>query len=114
MHSQNQRPIPFQGDLRNLPEALAPLKALPNWVCWRFTWKVDKTGKGSWTKPPYQPNNPTRHAKNNDPKTWGSYEQALTASRRASPKDRTSLTASASVYSAPSTPRSTLTTVVTL
>ena len=71
------RPVPFQGDLRNLPEALAPLKKLPNWVCWRLEWRVDKRGLGKWTKPPLQPKNPTSYAKNNDPSTWGTYEQAL-------------------------------------
>ena len=45
MHAQPERPVPFQGDLRNLPEALAPLKALPNWVCWRFEWKVRQEGR---------------------------------------------------------------------
>ena len=71
------RPVPFQGDLRNLPDALAPLKELPNWVCWRWEWKVNKKGGGKWDKPPFRPNNPTSYAKNNDPSTWGTYEQAL-------------------------------------
>ena len=79
MHGQTERPVPFQGDLRNLPEALDPLKELPNWVCWKFVWKVDKKGVGKWTKPPYQPRIPRLLAKNNDPSTWGSYEQALAA-----------------------------------
>ena len=56
MHG-TERPVPFQGDLRNLPEALAPLKKMPNWVCWRWEWRVDKKG-GKWTKPPLQPKNP--------------------------------------------------------
>ena len=51
------RPVPFQGDLRNLPEALAPLKKLPNWVCWRWEWRIEE-GRGKWTKPPFQPKNP--------------------------------------------------------
>jgi hypothetical protein len=72
MRAVPDRPVPFQGDLRNLPAALTPLKALPNWVCWKFEWRVDK-----WTKPPFQPKAPTRRAKNNDPTTWGSYEEAL-------------------------------------
>lgn len=77
MHAKPERPVTLQGDLRNLPEALAPLKALPNWVCWRWEWRVDKKGIGKWTKPPYQPAHPHSYAKNNDPSTWGSYEQAL-------------------------------------
>ena len=71
------RPVPFQGDLRNRPAALTPLKELPNWVCWSFEWRVDKKGVGKWTKPPYQPKHPRQFAKNNDPSTWGTYEEAL-------------------------------------
>ena len=41
MHG-TERPVAFQGDLRNLPEALAPLKKMPNWVCWRWEWRPDK------------------------------------------------------------------------
>jgi hypothetical protein len=74
MHAKPERPVPFQGDLRNLPEALAPLKQLPNWVCWRYELR-----KGKWTKPPRQPGDPKRYAKNNDPSTWGTYEEALAA-----------------------------------
>ena len=77
MHAKPERPVPFQGDLRNLPDALAPLKKLPNWVCWRWEWRVDKKGGGKWTKPPLQPKNPTSYAKNNDPATWGTYAEAL-------------------------------------
>ena len=72
-------PGPFQGDLRNLPEALDPLKKMPNWVCWRLEWRVDKKGVGKWTKPPLSAEEPTADAKNNDPSTWGTYEQALAA-----------------------------------
>ena len=79
MHAQPPRPTPFQGDLRNLPAALDAPKALSNWVGWRFVWKVDKKGVGSWTKPPFRPKNPQRFAKNNDPSTWGTYEEALAA-----------------------------------
>jgi hypothetical protein len=79
MNTTTARPTSFQGDLRNLPEALAPLKALPNWVCWKWEWKIDKKGNGKWTKPPYQPRNPIQYARNNDPSTWGTYEEALAA-----------------------------------
>ncbi|MGX9428505.1 MULTISPECIES: AAA family ATPase [Bradyrhizobium] len=79
MHGKPDRPVTLQGDLRNLPPALDPLKALPNWVCWRWEWRVDKRGIGKWTKPPLQPKNPTSYARNNDPTTWGTYEQALAA-----------------------------------
>jgi hypothetical protein len=73
------RPVPFQGDLRNLPAGLAPLKQMPNWVCWRWEWKVNKKGVGKWDKPPFRPDRPHGYAKNNDPSTWGTYEQALAA-----------------------------------
>lgn len=79
MRAVPDRPVPFQGDLRNLPAALTPLKELPNWVCWSFEWRVDKKGGGKWTKPPRQPRNPQQYAKNNDPETWGTYEEALAA-----------------------------------
>ena len=71
------RPVPFQGDLSKLPDAFAALKERPNWVCWRREWKASKKGVGKWDKPPFRSNNPQNHAKNNDPTTWGTYEQAL-------------------------------------
>jgi hypothetical protein len=61
-------------DLEQLPSALAPLTDLPNWVVWRWTWE-----DAEWTKPPYRVDNPSKHAKNNDPSTWGSYEAACRA-----------------------------------
>jgi hypothetical protein len=76
------RPIAFQGDLANLPEALTPLKAMPNWVAWRWIWKVSDKGVGGWTKPPINPHQPNYRAKNNDSKTWGTYEQALAVFQR--------------------------------
>jgi hypothetical protein len=82
MNVQTERPISFQGDLRNLPAALAPLKELPNWVCWKWEWKVNKKGVGKWDKPPFNPARPHAYAKNNDPSTWGTYEQALAVFER--------------------------------
>jgi hypothetical protein len=64
----------------NKPEALAivegfipaELKALPNWVTWRYEWRVDKkTGKGEWAKPP------EKGAKNNDLSTWHTFDEAF-------------------------------------
>lgn len=75
----SERPAAFQGDLRNLPDALAPLKALPNWVVWRWNWAVNKRGVGKWDKPPFRPRNPSQYARNNDPSTWGTYDEALAA-----------------------------------
>ena len=66
------RPVALQGDLANLPEALAPLKALRNWVCWKWEWR-----NGYWTKPPYRPQG--GYARNTDPATWCSYDEAVAA-----------------------------------
>jgi putative DNA primase/helicase len=41
-------------------------------VCWKWIPK-----EGNWTKIPFQPRDPTRYAKNNDPATWGTYQEAL-------------------------------------
>lgn len=46
--SSQQRPEPLPVILANIPE---PLKAVPQWVCWRYEWNGKK-----WTKPPYRPN----------------------------------------------------------
>ena len=93
------RPVALQGDLANLPEALAPLKVLPNWVCWKCEWRVDKNGDGSWTKPPFRPQG--GYAKNNDPATWCSYERG-----RGGVSRQVGLTASVSTCSAPTSARS--------
>jgi hypothetical protein len=66
------KPQTLNGDLHNLPPALAPLVAQHKWVLWQW-----ERGKNKWTKPPYQPNG--YHAKNDDPKTWNSYATVLEA-----------------------------------
>jgi putative DNA primase/helicase len=58
-----------------LPEALAPLIALPHWVIWR--WETNKNGKQ--TKVPYQAAHPSRHASSTDPNTWSDYATAVDA-----------------------------------
>jgi putative DNA primase/helicase len=68
-----EKPRTIQGDLRNLPAALAPLVALPRWVLWQW----EKTSKGKWTKVPYQPSG--RKAASDDPATWSGYDAALAA-----------------------------------
>jgi RecA-family ATPase len=60
-----------QGNLAKLPVALDPLKALPNWVCWRWQQRAD----GSWCKPPFTPQGGS--ARDNDPATWSNYDEAL-------------------------------------
>jgi hypothetical protein len=70
-HRDNSgKPQTFCGDLANLPAALEPLTALPFWVLWKWVKK-----DGEWTKPPFQPNG--RHAKNNDPSTWSTYDEVV-------------------------------------
>jgi putative DNA primase/helicase len=64
------KPQAQNGDLRNLPKALAPLVALPHWVLWRYEKKGD-----DWTKVPYQPNN--KKAASDNPATWFSYGDVI-------------------------------------
>lgn len=51
-----------------LPEALAPLTALPHWVVWR--WVKKKNGK--FTKPPFQLNG--KKAESDEPHTWTTFD----------------------------------------
>src|SRR3954454_2601453 len=51
------------------------LKARVQWVAWKY--ELDKSGR--WTKVPYRARNTHRKASTTDPKTWGSYEQAVAA-----------------------------------
>ncbi len=59
-------PMPVLAD--NLP---CELKAVPQWVCWRWEFRE---GEG-WTKPPVNPRTGA-NAQNNNPKTWGTFDQA--------------------------------------
>src|SRR5262249_43512689 len=69
--AQGARPQSLNGDLRQLPTALAPLAKLPRWVLWNY--ELDEEGK--WTKIPYQSNG--RKAANNRPPTWSSYGDVI-------------------------------------
>lgn len=53
----------------NIPNEL---KAIPQWVCWRY----EERG-GKWTKPPYQPGG--SYAKSTDPQTWSTFEAVQAA-----------------------------------
>jgi hypothetical protein len=75
---QIEKPQTFNGDLANLPAALAPLCQQPRWVVWSWEWRKTKTG-GKWTKPPRQARDSSRYARSNDPSTWGSYADAVAA-----------------------------------
>ncbi len=48
------------------------LKALPQWVVWRF---VQRDGKN--TKIPYDSRNPKRMASSTDVTTWGTFKEAV-------------------------------------
>jgi hypothetical protein len=61
-----------------IPRSLAEL---PRWVCWKWQWRVDDNGKGSWTKPPINAKTGDE-AKTNDPETWVSYSEAMNAYRQ--------------------------------
>ena len=43
----NNKPPTFNGDLANLPPALAPMKAKPNWVMWKWEFKKRKMDQGA-------------------------------------------------------------------
>lgn len=59
---------------QNIP---TEMRAYPQWVVWRFE-EVEEGSKP--TKVPYSPRL-LRHAKTNDPSTWVTYEEALTAAQ---------------------------------
>ena len=70
------QPKTYNGDLADLPIALAPLCPMANWVTWR--WQPNERG---YTKPPFCTVDPTRHATSNDPNTWGAHSTAVNAVR---------------------------------
>jgi Protein of unknown function (DUF3987) len=59
-----------------LPAALAHLRNVPRWVCWKYVLK-----DGNWTKPPFDPRT-GRHASVNKPSTWATYDCAVAALER--------------------------------
>src|SRR5437016_1793199 len=52
------------------------LKALPQWVCWRYQQRPDKKGSLKWTKPPINPRT-GQLAKSTDASTWGTFAEAF-------------------------------------
>ncbi|MEJ0076851.1 MAG: VapE domain-containing protein [Alphaproteobacteria bacterium] len=82
MNATAQRKQPARGF--QLPDVLAPLTALPNWVVWRWVIRKNKKGEEVKTKPLFQSRNPRAFAKSTDPSTWSDYDtarDALEASR---------------------------------
>ena len=74
----NKPETKVETNLDNFPAALAPLCEVDHWVIWRWQQR-----NGKWTKPPFQAKNPQRNAKNNDPATWASYEEAVAVANEA-------------------------------
>lgn len=58
----------------NIPEEL---RKVPNWVVWKAVPKKNKDGTTKLDKVPFDPKVTLKNAKTNDPKTWGTYEQAV-------------------------------------
>jgi putative DNA primase/helicase len=74
MRSPNDKPETFcLDDLSKLPAALEPLTKEKRWVVWK--WVKNKNGK--WTKVPYKPHEPDQNAANDNPKTWGTFKEAV-------------------------------------
>jgi hypothetical protein len=73
------KPDTFSGNIANLPKALEIITQQNRWVVWRWELRTKKNGEIAWTKPPFQCSYPKSTAKNNDPSTWGSYQDAVAA-----------------------------------
>lgn len=72
---RNRRPSAIRPIVANIP---ADLQELQQWVLWRYVWKEDKsTGRAEWAKLPLQANG--QPAKSNDPATWSTFKNALSA-----------------------------------
>jgi hypothetical protein len=72
--SANTKPQTYNGDFAHLPPGLEPLTKERRWVIWRWV-----ENKSKWTKPPFQPRYPSRHASSTDENTWGTFEEARAA-----------------------------------
>jgi Virulence-associated protein E len=70
------KPKTIGSDLAHLPRALKPLIDHDHWLLWLWEFR-----RGIWTKPPYSAVTLGTHAKNNDPKTWASYQAAIAAAQ---------------------------------
>ena len=77
MSEATQRPVALPVAPDRIP---GELKAIPNWVGWRYEWRVDKRGEGKWTKPPHHVDGGL--ASSTDPATWTRFEEALAAYER--------------------------------
>ena len=58
------------------------LRKLRQWVFWKYVWVKNKNkGKGKWDKPPFN-SRTGRNASTTNPRTWGTFEEAVAACRR--------------------------------
>src|SRR5882724_3058410 len=71
MTKMSPKPLPLPVSSLTIPTAL---KALPQWVVWRYAWVE---GKERWTKVPYRADNLAIKASSTNPETWATFEQAL-------------------------------------
>ena len=77
----SSKPTTYNGDLRSLPDALAPFTSLGHWVLWRWEKSKARNGKeGKWTKVPYQANG--TKASSTNPATWSTYADAIDAKEK--------------------------------
>jgi putative DNA primase/helicase len=73
------RPVPLRVIPENIP---AELRALSQWVVWRYELRAGKGDKKpKWTKPPFAANGGGA-ASSTDPATWAPFEEALDAYER--------------------------------
>ena len=66
-----QKPTALPVNFQAIPDEL---KALPQWLLWRYVPKQKPDGTIKWAKVPFQVNG--QPAKSNDPSTWCSYDDA--------------------------------------
>ena len=72
---KNHRPSAVRPVVPNIP---AEMQELNQWVLWKYVWKEDSnTGRAEWAKLPMQANGYA--AKSNDPATWATFKDALSA-----------------------------------
>jgi putative DNA primase/helicase len=69
---QPRRPVPLPVSPALIPEAL---RALPQWVTWRYTWKA---ALAKWDKPPLRAST-GKAASSTNPQTWATFDAALHA-----------------------------------
>jgi primase-polymerase (primpol)-like protein len=56
----------------SLPPLFDPLKSKRVWLNWKLEPRKGGTG---YTKPPYQPNDPTQYAEPNNPAHFGTFDE---------------------------------------